>query len=128
MANDQLGTAELGLLGMGRGGAPTEADIQNGIDRAMRGVTADRYNPNALGPPQAVRVAGAPTVTTVGERGWQPAQPLGPPGGESSQRAIKAMADHFLPSGRVERLRELWAKLRPDQQAELLAANPAMKA
>ncbi len=69
--NDQLGTAELGLLGMGRGGSPTEADIQRGISVAMAGVTGRdaRHNPNALSPADPVRVAGAPTVVD-GERGW----------------------------------------------------------
>ena len=123
--NDQLGTAELGLLGMGRGGSPTEADIQRGISVAMAGVTGRdaRHNPNALSPADPVRVAGAPTVVD-GERGWAPAKPLAPPMG---QDRMAQLADHFLPSARVERLRADWAKLTPTQQAELLSQNPEFR-
>ena len=86
--NDQLGTAELGLLGMGRGGSPTEADIQRGISVAMAGVTGRdaRHNPNALSPADPVRVAGAPTVVGRGA-GLGPSQAPRAAYGAGSHRA-----------------------------------------
>ena len=119
MATNDLGTAELGLLGMDRG-EPTAADIQRGIDRTMAETVRDRpYAPKFV--EANVRVAGAPTVVT---RGWVEPKPYSPPPG---QAAIEQLANHFLPSARVERLRAMWATLRPDEQAELLAANPGFR-
>ena len=97
MSDDHLGTAELGLLGMDRG-EPTAADVQRGIDECMRQTIRHRpYSPKFV--EANVRVAGAPTVVT---RGWVEPRPYSPPAG---QEQIERLANHFLPTARIERLR-----------------------
>jgi hypothetical protein len=100
--NEKMGTADLGFVAIGKAAArpTTEQEIQAGIDAAMRGVIADRWNPNALRRPDKVGVTNAPNVVTAG-RGWQEECPLEPvvKPGSMEERVISQMIDAALPPG-----------------------------
>jgi hypothetical protein len=125
MSKDQIGTAEIGLMGMAAGAAPTsEEAVQRSISQGLAGVLADarRSNPNALSAPPRVTVAGAPTVVTArgGEpvgRGWEEPLPLTLPPG---QRIIEGLVNAALPSPAMEKLRASVRSLTAEQRAELL--------
>jgi hypothetical protein len=106
-----MGSAEQGYVAVGRAASrqPTEAEIQRGIDAAMRGVIADRWtNPNALRAPDNVKVANAPVVVTAGEgRGWQKEKALESPMPKGSfiEGAVGGMIDAVAPHGSGSPLR-----------------------
>jgi hypothetical protein len=105
--NDKpIGTAEAGYIAVGRAASrqPTEAEIQRGIDSAMRGVIADRWtNPNALRAPDKVGVANAVQIADdapkpANRSGWQEDRPLPihSAKGSSEEALIDAMAEKFV--------------------------------
>jgi hypothetical protein len=74
------------------------ARIQAGIDAAMRGVIADRYDPTRREPLPTVGVAGAvpvaPAAPLVRGTGWADPRPLALPAG---QDAIERLVNAVLP-------------------------------
>jgi hypothetical protein len=80
---------------------PTEADHARALDMTIRAMARDQYNPNALNPPQTVRVANAPIVQTVGEgRGFIELKPLESPSAKGStvDRVIAGMCEEQVKS------------------------------
>ena len=109
MSGDDKGprsSEEIFAANMFRSGQPTPEDIQLGISRAMAGVVAKdaRSNPNALLPPNTVRVANAPTVVTAGVKPeWKDEMPLPGPNRREVE-LIDRLADKFCgpPNGPVK--------------------------
>jgi hypothetical protein len=78
--------------------APTDADIQRGIDAAMREVIRrdSRSNPNALHPTTNVRPAGAMPVVDGSPKPWPDEPKKGMPPG---QDIIESLVNTMLPHG-----------------------------
>lgn len=88
---------EIALRGLVNYRAPTDEEIQRGIDAAMREVIRRdaRHNPQALRAPENVRPAGAPVVVDGGTNGWAKEVPLrSPPGQDIIERLADVLAPH----------------------------------
>jgi hypothetical protein len=97
---DRISGEEIAFRGMTNYRPPTDAEVQAGIDATMRAIInkGARHNPNALAPPAAVRVEGAPRVVdgeTRQGRGWVDPGPLElPPGQDAIERLVNAALPH----------------------------------
>jgi hypothetical protein len=93
---------EVGLTRINAMRPLTEKEIQAGIDKTMREVVANPYNPNALRRPETATPANAPVVKTFGQgRGFiedKPLEPVVKPG-SLEERVMSAMIDAVLPPG-----------------------------
>jgi hypothetical protein len=75
------------------------------MDKTIREMARDAYNPNALRRPETTQVANAPMVVTAGEpkrgSGWQDEKPLESPMPKGSfiEGVVGGMIDAALPPG-----------------------------
>lgn len=100
--NERMSTSDIGLSRLGQitGERLSDAELQRGIDRTLREITARPYNPQALDPPEKVKVAVAPTVVEAGEKaaepGWYEPKKLGE-GSSYTDQLVKKLTDELLP-------------------------------
>jgi hypothetical protein len=95
-----MSTETIALERLARMDRPSEGDVQAGIDEAMRGVIADRHNPNRVDAPVKVEVASAVRVTPGAPlrgrgTGWVEPGPLVKPA-SYADRVIGAAIDRAL--------------------------------
>ena len=104
-SGDRPSTEEFAFRGMTSYRQPTEADIQRGIDAAMRDEIRSRYNPTVQPALPTVRVEGAPRVVdadSMRRSGWAEPKPTGLPPG---QDLIEGMVNAALPHGSTSKVK-----------------------